>query len=123
MAVNVYTLCESIIDVDGKKHKIYPCPLIDIPEVAAYVAKVNPDFIFASFLLPDLDDEGAVKRDDETGKIIYGRSAVDELVSVVEIALRHKETPEQIMQWMDIGLGQQIVETLIGMSQIKKKIK
>ena len=119
-STNVYTLCEKIKDFNGKTHTVYPCPIRNIEEVSSFLAKVNPDFIFSAFMIAETDDEGVIIRDDD-GSMVYGRSAVNELLDVVEIALRHKETREQIEEWLDICLAQEIIEALIGMSQVKKK--
>lgn len=119
---NIYTLSETVVDSEGKKHKIFPCPILYIGEVSQYIASINPEFIFASFLVPSLESDGeTIKRDETTGKIIYGEQEIEELLSVIEIATRFKETKEQIKQWLDIGVAQQIVEILVGMSQLKKK--
>ena len=120
---NVYTLSEIVVDSEGKKHKVYPCPIAYIQEVAQFLANINTEFIFSSFLTPDLDEFGSIIRDDNTGKIIYGKSMVDDLVHIVEISLRFKEKPEDIKQWLDIGVAQEIVEVLIGISQVKKKME
>ena len=117
---NVYTLMEKITDANGKTHKIYPCPILELEEVAQFLAKVNPDFIFGSFMVAESDADGCLERDDN-GKLIYGRTMREELLDVIEIALRHKEKREDIAKWLDIGISQQIIECLIGMSQVKKK--
>lgn len=122
-ATNVYTLREKIIDSNGKAHYVYPCPIMDIQTVAQFLANVNTDFIFGSFLIPDTDEFNAIVRDEKTGKILYGKAMVEDLISIVEIALRHKESREEIQNWLDICLAQEIIETLIGISQVKKKME
>lgn len=117
---NVYTLSQIVVDAEGRKHKVYPTPILYIQEVAQFLAQLNPDFIFASFMIAELDETGVIERNDD-GKIVYGRTFTEELLSVIEIALRFKETKEQIREWLDIGLAQEIVEVLIGLSQVKKK--
>ena len=120
-ATNVYTLSETVVDSENHKHKIFPVQISYIGEVAQFLASVNTDFIFGSFLVPDLDEDGAISRDEKTGKIIYGTSMIDDLVHIVEIGLRFKETQSEIRQWLDICLAQEIIEILIGLSQVKKK--
>ena len=122
-ATNVYVLREKIIDSDGKAHYIYPCPIMDIQTVAQFLASVNTDFIFSSFMVPDTDEFGSIVRSDETGKILYGKSMVEDLISIVDIALRHKESIDDIRSWLDICLAQEIIEILIGLSQVKKKME
>lgn len=121
-ATNVYTLSETVVDSEGKKHKVFPVQISYLGEVAQFLANVNTDFIFASFMIPDTDNEGCIIRDNETGKIIYGTSMIDDLVHIVEIAVRFRETAEDIRQWLDICLAQEIIEILIGLSQVKKKM-
>lgn len=117
---NVYTLSHIIVDAEGKKHKVFPVPILYIQEVAQFLSQLNPEFLFSSFMIYETDEAGVVERSDN-GKIIYGRALTEELLGVIEIALRFKESKEQIKQWLDIGLAQQIVEVLVGLSQIKKK--
>jgi hypothetical protein len=117
---NKYIHSETIIDAKGKKHKVYPTPILYIQDVARFLAKINPDFVFGSFMIPDIDEEGILKRT-ENGDLIYGEELLENLLDVVEIAVRHKEKREDIKQWLDIGLAKEIVETLIGLSQVKKK--
>jgi len=117
---NVYTLSHTVVDAEGKKHKVYPTPILYIQEVAQFLAQVNPDFIFGSFMIADTDEMGIPERTEE-GNIIYGKILTEELLSVIEIALRFKETKEQIKQWLDIALAQEIIEVLVGISQVKKK--
>lgn len=118
---NIYTLCEVIYDRRGKKHKIYPCPILHLDTVTKFLAKTNYDFIFANFLVSDMDETNTVMRDEVTGEYIRGHKFLDELLDVVEIALDFKESREDITQWLDISMAKEIVETLIGMSQLKKK--
>lgn len=117
---NVYTLCEKIKDFNGRTHVVYPCPIRNIEDVSSFLAKVNPDYVFGAFMIAETDNEGVVIRNDD-GKLIYGRTAVNELLDIVEIALRHKETREQIKEWLDVCLAQEIIEAFIGLSQVKKK--
>ena len=120
-ATNVYTLSETVVDSENHKHKVFPVPILYLSEVAQFLASVNTDFIFGSFLVPDIDEDGTISRDETTGKIIYGTSMIDDLIHIVEIALRFHETPESIRSWLDICLAQEIIEILIGLSQVKKK--
>lgn len=117
---NVYTQLEIIVDSNGKKHKVYPCPILHLQEVSQFLAKINPEFIFSSFMIAETDEMGILKRTDD-GKIIYGETMIEDLLDIVEIALRHKEKREDIKKWLDIGVAQEIVEVLIGLSQVKKK--
>lgn len=120
---NVYTLCETVVDYDGNKHKVYPTPWGYVQDVAQLMAKLNIDFPFVSFLSADVDIEDGlpiVKRLDN-GSISYGQEVKDEIVSVIEIGLRFKETKQEIEQWLDTGLAQQILEIMVGISQIKKQ--
>jgi hypothetical protein len=120
MAENKYIHSEIVVDSEGKKHKVYPTQLKYIPEVAEFISKVNPDFIFSNFMVAKTDEFGVLERTDD-GKLIYGKSFTEELLDIVEIALRHKEKREDIAEWIDICVAQEIVEILIGMSQLKKK--
>lgn len=117
---NKYTHSVTVYDADNKKHKVFPVPLLYIQEVAEFLSKVNPDFIFSNFMVPEIDNEGTVERTDD-GKLIYGRTFMEELLDTVEIALRHKEKREDIRKWLDVSLAQEIVQILIGLSQVKKQ--
>lgn len=120
MAENKYAHSVIIHDANNKKHKIYPVPLLYIQEVAQFLSKVNPDFIFGNFMIAETDEHGVLERT-EDGKLIYGKTFMEELLDVVEIALRHKEQREDIRNWLDLGLAQEITQVLIGLSQVKKK--
>ena len=120
MADNKYIHAELIIDSNGKKHRVYPTQLKYIQEVAEFLSKVNPDFIFSNFMIAETDEFGTLERTDE-GKLIYGKSFTEELLDMVEIALRHKEKREDILDWLDLGVAQEIISALIGISQVSKK--
>ena len=120
---NVYTLCETVVDFDGKKHKVYPTPWEYTQNVSYLLSKLNIDFPFNSLMINDIeisDGITGIKRLDN-GHISYGQEIKDEIIEVIEIGLRFKETKEQIKKWMDIGLAKEIIEIMIGLSQIKKK--
>ncbi len=120
---NVYTLCETVVDIEGNKHKVYPTPWGYIQEVAQVLSKVNMDLPFTSFMNADMEIEDGVpvvKRLDN-GCISYGEEMKDEILSVIEIGLRFKETKDEIKKWLDTGLAQQIIEIMIGISQVKKQ--
>ncbi|WP_371380742.1 hypothetical protein [Sporomusa aerivorans] len=120
MAENKYTHSVLIYDADNKKHKVYPVPLLYIQEVAQFLSKINPDFLFSNFMIAETDEYGTLERA-EDGKLIYGITFTEELLEIVEIALRFKESKEDIRKWLDIGVTQEIVQVLIGLSQVKKK--
>lgn len=126
MEKNVYTNAVIVLDAEGKKHRVYPAPILKVSEVAAFVATVNVDFLFSMFLVPDVDVDGSILRDDESGKVVYGKAAMEEALDIVEIALRWKESREDISKWLDVCTLQQILLALIGLSQIeetKKKVE
>lgn len=120
MADNKYIHAELVIDSNNKKHKVYPTQLKYIQEVAQFLSKVNPDFIFGNFMVAETDEFGVLERTDD-GKLIYGKSFMEELLDTMEIALRHKEKREDILEWLDLGVAQEIVNILIGLSQVSKK--
>ena len=118
---NLYAQSEIIYDYNGKKHRVYPCPIKHLNEVTSYLSTVNVDFPFGSFMVPEYDQEGAVLRNEANGRLVYGITACNELLDVMEIAVRFEETREEIEEWLDVALAQEIIETLIGFSQVKKK--
>jgi uncharacterized protein YacL (UPF0231 family) len=71
-------------------------------------------------MVAETDEFGVLERTDD-GKLIYGKSFTGELLDTVEIALRFKEEREVIAEWLDLGVAQEIVNILIGLSQVKKK--
>ena len=119
-ASNLYTMYEYVYDYEGKKHKVYPCPIKYVDEVINILSKTNLDYIFFNFMKPAEEPDGTVIRDDE-GRIVYSDIPKDELFTLIEVALRFEETREEIAEWLDLGLAEEIVEELIYMGQLKKK--
>lgn len=121
MSDNKYGHSVIIVDSNNKKHKIYPVQLRYIQDVAEFLSKVNPDFIFGNFMIAETDEFGTLERT-EDGKLIFGKTFTEELLDITEIALRHKEKREDIAEWLDLGLAQEVIHVLIGLSQYKKKV-
>ena len=44
------------------------------------------------------------------------------LYEVIELALNYKETKEQILEWLDFKLIEEIITIFLGLSQFKKKV-
>lgn len=43
------------------------------------------------------------------------------IYEIIELALNYKETKEQILEWLDFKLIEEIIQIFLGLSQFKKK--
>ena len=116
---NVIGLYEIVRDRYGKKHKVYSARLKDMRTVTAFTEKYNPESFGLYLFAPVVDEDGEVEHDAE-GNINYDNGFSDDLLEMVELALDHRETKEQIMEWLDIDVAKIIVITFLRISQFKK---
>lgn len=117
---NTLTLYETIRDRNGKKHRIYSARFKDLQTITDFTEKYNADTFGLYMLAPVLDENGEVERDAD-GNINYNNGFVDDLMEIVELALDHRETREQIEEWLDLDIAKEIVLMFLGLSSFKKK--
>ena len=118
---NVLSLYETVRDRNGKKHRIYSARFKDLQTITAFTEKYDPNAFGFYMLAPVIDDEGNVEHDAD-GNIDYGTGFIDDLMEIVELALDHRETREQIEEWLDIDIARYIITTFLGLSSFKKKV-
>lgn len=118
---NVLSLYETVRDRNGKKHRIYSARFKDLQTITAFTEKYDPNAFGFYMLAPVIDDEGNVEHDAD-GNIDYGNGFIDDLMEIVELALDHRETREQIEEWLDIDIARYIITTFLGLSSFKKKV-
>lgn len=112
---------EVIKDRRGKKHRIYSAMTKDAPILARFLETYNPDALFLRLIQPKLDVDGIPERDADNN-IVYDEEPVNELIEIISLALDGKETKEQINQWLDIDIANEILFRFARMSQLKKKV-
>ena len=69
------------------------------------------------------EDNGEPKQN-ENGQVMYmyqNDSFMNGIYEVIELALNYKETKEQILEWLDFKLIEEIITIFLGLSQFKKK--
>ena len=118
---NVLSLYETVRDRNGKKHRIYSARFKDLQTITAFTEKYDPNAFGFYMLAPVIDDEGNVEHDAD-GNIDYGNGFIDDLMEIVELARDHRETSEQIEEWLDIDIARYIITTFLGLSSFKKKV-
>lgn len=118
---NVLSLYEVVRDRNGKKHRVYSARFKDLYTITSFTEKYNADAFGYYMLAPVIDEDGNVEHDAD-GNINYNNGFLDDLYEIVELALDHRETREQIAEWLDIELARQIVLTFLGLSSFKKKL-
>ena len=118
---NVLSLYETVRDRNGKKHRIYSARFKDLQTITAFTEKYDPNAFGFYMRAPVIDDEGNVEHDAD-GNIDYGNGFIDDLMEIVELALDHRETREQIEEWLDIDIARYIITTFLGLSSFKKKV-
>ena len=70
------------------------------------------------------EDNGEPKQN-ENGQVMYmyqNDSFMNGIYEVIELALNYKETKEQILEWLDFKLIEEIITIFLGLSQFKKKV-
>lgn len=117
---NVLSLYEVVRDRDGRKHRVYSARFKDLQTITSFTEKYNADGFGYYMLAPVLDEDGNVEHKAD-GSINYDNGFLDDLFEIVELALDHRESREQIEAWLDIELARQIVVTFLGLSSFKKK--
>ncbi|MDY6350400.1 MAG: hypothetical protein SPL62_07915 [Selenomonas sp.] len=117
---NVLSLYEVIRDRDGRKHRVYSARFKDLQTITSFTERYNADGFGYYMLAPVLDEDGNVEHKSD-GSINYDNGFLDDLFEIVELALDHRESREQIEAWLDIELARQIVVTFLGLSSFKKK--
>lgn len=120
--VNTIALYKTVKDRYGNKHRVYSVKLKDIQTVTEFTEKYDPDYFGMYFLSPVLDDDGEVERNAD-GNINYENGFVNDLVEIVMLALDGRETKEQVLEWIDLKVGREIVMIFLGLSSFKKKQK
>lgn len=113
--------CYSIItDRKGKKHRIYSARFKDLQTITDFTTKYEPGHLDMYALAPVLDDDGQLMYDDD-GNIVFDTGFQDDLFEIIGIALDHRETREEIEQWLDFVLAEEIIVMLLNLSSFKKK--
>lgn len=119
---NTLTLYETVRDRYGKKHRIYSVRFKDLQIVTEFTEKYNPDAFGYYALAPVMDEDGNIERKPD-GSINYDNGFLDDLYEMVGLALDHRETREQIEEWLDLDLAKEIIKVFLGLSSFKKKQK
>lgn len=119
-----FGLTEKVVDRDGKYHEIYSCKLKDLNKLTEFTSKYNPMYLQVQMLDIWYDDNGEPKQN-ENGQVMYmyqNDSFMNGIYEVIELALNYKETKEQILEWLDFKLIEEIITIFLGLSQFKKKV-
>lgn len=117
---NVVTIYHTVRDRNGKKHRVYSARFKDLQTITEFTEKYNADAFGYYMLAPVLDEDGNIERLAD-GKINYNNGFLDDLMDIVELALDHRESREQIGEWLDLEIAKEIVLTFLGLSSFKKK--
>lgn len=117
---NVIGLYEIVRDRYGKKHKVYSARFKDLHTIMNFTQHYSPDSFGLYMLAPVIDKDGEVDMDAE-GNINYDNGFYDDLMEMIEMALDHRETREQIEEWLDIEVARNIIMVYLRVSQFKKK--
>ncbi len=118
---NVVSAYRTVRDRYGKKHKVYSARFKDIQTVTDFTTKYNPGSFAMYAFAPVMDDDGELETLPD-GRVNFDNGFADDVMEIVEIALDHRETKEQINEWLDIETATQIVQLLLGLSTFKKKL-
>lgn len=119
---NVVAVYRTIKDRYGKKHKVFSARFKDIQTVTDFTTKYDPQSFALYAMAPVMDEDGEIETLPD-GRINFDNGFADDVMEIVEIALDHRETREQINEWLDIETATQIVQLLLGLSTFKKKLK
>ena len=119
---NVVSVYRTVKDRYGKKHKVYSARFKDIQTVTDFTTKYDPKSFSLYAMAPVLDEDGEIERTPD-GKVNFDNGFADDVLEIVELALDHRETREQINEWLDLEIAKEIVLLLLGMSTFKKKLK
>lgn len=119
---NTLTLYRTIRDRYGKKHKVFSARFKDLQTVTEFTSKYAPDAFAEYAFAPVIDEDGNIERNRD-GQINIDNGFADDVLEIVELALDHKESKGQIMEWLDLETAREIVLILLGMSSFKKKRK
>jgi len=111
---------EFIIDSEDHKHYIHPMRLKHLELVTDLFAKINDEYIVLNMPSALLDDDGIAKLNDND-EVIIDTEAYDAQSELLELALN--DTYENIKQWLDIRMIQDILDSYRGLSGLKKKTK
>ena len=117
---NTLTVYKTIKDRYGKKHRVYSARFKDMQTITEFTTKYSPMAFSLYALAPVLDGDGNPETTKD-GKIRFDNGFVDDLLEMVDLALDHKESKEEIMEWLDIETAKEIVNLLLGLSSFKKK--
>ena len=111
----------SITTTEGKVVKIYPMKLRHKDKICRYMEKFNSTLIFLNFMTPELDEEYAVKRD-ENGEVVFSNKEYDIAKEVVHMATKIpiEEIDSEDGYDMTIVDVKRIIEKYLDVSQLKK---
>lgn len=118
-----FGLTEKVVDRDGKYHEIYSCKLKDLNKLTEFTSKYNPMYLQVQMLDIWLNEDGGAKLD-ANGNVMYmyqNDDFMNGIYEIIELALNYKETKEQILEWLDFKLIEEIIQIFLGLSQFKKK--
>ena len=116
---NIIGLYEIVRDRYGKKHKVYSAKFKDLHTIMNFTQHYSPDSFSLYMLAPVIDEDGEVDMDAE-GNINYDNGFYDDLMEMIEMALDHRETREQIEEWLDVEVARNIIMVYLRVSQFKK---
>lgn len=117
---NTLSCYQVIVDRKGKKHRVYSARFKDLQTITDFTTKYEPGHLDMYALAPVLDDNGELMFDNN-GNIIFDNGFQNDLFEIIEIALDHRETREEIEQWLDFVLAEEIITMLLSLSSFKKK--
>ena len=98
--------------------------LKDLNKLTEFTSKYNPMYLQVQMLDIWYEDNGEPKQN-ENGQVMYmyqNDSFMNGIYEVIELALNYKETREQILEWLDFKLIEEIITIFLGLSQFKKKV-
>lgn len=119
---NTLTAYRTVRDRNGRKHKVYSARFKDLQTVTDFTTKYSPDYFSEYAFAPVLDEDGNLEKNAD-GSVNFDNGFAEDVLEIVELALDHKESREQIMEWLDLETAREIVLLLLGMSSFKKKQK
>ena len=97
---------------------------IVLNKLTEFTSKYNPMYLQVQMLDIWYEDNGEPKQN-ENGQVMYmyqNDSFMNGIYEVIELALNYKETKEQILEWLDFKLIEEIITIFLGLSQFKKKV-
>ena len=119
---NVVSVYRTVKDRHGKKHKVYSARFKDIQTVTDFTTKYDPGSFALYAFAPVVDEDGELDVLPD-GRVNFDNGFADDVMEIVELALDHRETKEQINEWLDLEVAAEIVQLLLGLSAFKKKLK